>query len=401
MLANNFLTKISDFSYELPDEKIAKHPLEKRDASKLLVFRNDEIFDETFKNCINFLPENSLVIFNNTRVIHARIILQKSTGAKIEILCLEPNNPCNYEQSFAKIGECSWKCVVGNAKKWKDEPLHATLDENNIVFTAEKGERTEDGFIVTFRWNGNKTFSEILEQIGKIPIPPYLNRESEDDDNIRYQTIFAENNGSVAAPTAGLHFTPEVLSTFPRKNIEVEKVTLHVGAGTFKPVKTELYTDHIMHQELCIVKKTLVQNILKHIPLITAVGTTSVRTLESLYWIGVKLYNNTQTDISHLSQWEAYNLPQDISTKDALTAILTYMEMNNLREIQYYTQIMITPKYKFRLVTSMFTNFHQPQSTLLLLISAFIGENWKTIYKHALENKYRFLSYGDSSLLIP
>jgi len=401
MYSNDTLAKITDFSYELPDEKIAKHPLENRDASKLLVYSKGTIVDETFKHCVDYLPENSLIIFNNTRVIHARIILQKATGARIEILCLEPHNPSNYEQSFAQTNECSWKCVVGNAKKWKDEPLHIEIPNTNTIFTAEKGERTEDGFIITFRWTGEKTFSEILEQIGKIPIPPYLNRESEEDDNIRYQTIFAENNGSVAAPTAGLHFTPEVLATFPSKRIEVDKVTLHVGAGTFKPVKTELYTNHIMHQELCIVKKTLVQNILKHLPLITAVGTTSVRTLESLYWTGVKLHIDPKADIAHLSQWEAYSLPQDISTKDALTAILNYLEAHNSQEIQYYTQIMITPKYKFKLVTSMFTNFHQPQSTLLLLISAFIGDAWRDMYKHALENNYRFLSYGDSSLLMP
>ncbi len=400
MSLNDSLAKITDFSYDLPDEKIAKHPLKNRDASKLLVFKKGQIIDEAFKNCFEYLPEKSLVLFNNTRVIHARIILQKSTGARIEILCLEPHTPSNYEQSFAQTGECSWKCVVGNAKKWKDEPLQAKISEETI-FTAEKGERTEDGFIVTFRWNGSKTFSEILEQIGKIPIPPYLNRESEDDDNIRYQTIFAENNGSVAAPTAGLHFTPEVISSFAQKQIETDKVTLHVGAGTFKPVKTELYTDHIMHQELCIVKKSLIQNILNHLPLITAVGTTSVRTLESLYWIGVKLHTNPQADINHLSQWEAYNLQQNISAKDSLNAILDYMEQHNLQEIQYYTQIMITPKYQFKLVTSMFTNFHQPQSTLLLLISAFVGDAWKDMYKHALENNYRFLSYGDSSLLMP
>lgn len=400
MSSNDSLTKITQFTYDLPDEKIAKHPLENRDASKLLVFRNKTITDEKFTNCVQYIPENSLVIFNNTRVIHARIHLQKATGAHIEILCLEPFEPHNYEQSFAQIGECTWKCVVGNAKKWKNEPLQAIIHaESDIQFTATKGEATEDGFIVTFRWDSRHTFSEILELIGTIPIPPYLNRESEESDNDRYQTIYAEYNGSVAAPTAGLHFTPQVLETFPKKNIAIDKVTLHVGAGTFKPVKTEHFTDHVMHQEYCIVKKSLVENLLKHFPLITAVGTTSVRTLESLYWIGVKLYVNPQTDVTHLSQWEAYELPQDISVKDSLSTIITYMSTSKLQEITYYTQIMITPSYTFRLISSMFTNFHQPQSTLLLLIGAFVGEEWKKIYKHALENGYRFLSYGDSSLL--
>ena len=399
---NNNLSKISDFSYDLPDEKIAKHPLPNRDESKLLIWKQGEIIDETFSNCIKYLPKNSLVIFNDTRVIHARIILTKSTGARIEILCLEPFEPHNYEQSFAQIGKCSWKCVVGNAKKWKNEPLQAVIQGNNdIHFLARKENQTDDGFIVSFEWDSNHTFSEILEQIGKIPIPPYLNRESEASDNDRYQTVYAEHNGSVAAPTAGLHFTPNVLEKFKTQNLTIGKVTLHVGAGTFKPVKTESYTDHVMHQELCIVQKSLIDKIINHLPYITAVGTTSVRTLESLYWNGVKLATNPTADINHLSQWEAYELPQNISVKDALQAIVNYMEINHLNELQYYTQIMITPSYTFKIVRSMFTNFHQPQSTLLLLISAFVGDNWKTIYKHALEHDYRFLSYGDSSLLLP
>ena len=402
MSTNNSSTKITDFSYELPDEKIAKHPLENRDASKLLVYRKGIIIDESFSNCVNYLPEHSLVIFNDTRVIHARIILQKATGARIEILCLEPIEPHNYEQSFAQIGQCSWKCTVGNAKKWKTEPLQTTIDAEKIIhFSAEKGTPTEDGYIVTFRWDSEHSFSEILELIGRIPIPPYLNRESEDDDDVRYQTIFAEHNGSVAAPTAGLHFTKQVLDSFALKNISIDKVTLHVGAGTFKPVKAELFTEHIMHQELCIVKKSLVEAIIAHLPRVTAVGTTSVRTLESLYWNGVRLLQNPKATIEHLSQWEVYDLPQNYSAEKSLTAIIDYMETYNREEIQYYTQIMITPSYHFKLVRYMFTNFHQPQSTLLLLISAFVGENWRAMYEHALNNNYRFLSYGDSSLLMP
>lgn len=402
MVTNESSTNIANYSYVLPDEKIAKHPLENRDASKLLVYCNGKIIDETFKNCINYLPSKSLVIFNNTRVIHARIIMQKITGAHIEILCLEPFSPRNYEQSFAQVGECSWKCVIGNARKWKNELLQTTIHVGkDIHFSAEKGEATEDGFVVTFRWSSEHSFSEILEIIGKIPIPPYLNRESVESDNERYQTVYAEFFGSVAAPTAGLHFTTEVLESFSSKNLDIDKVTLHVGAGTFKPVKESDFQKHVMHQEMCIVKRSLIENIIAHLPLITAVGTTSVRTLESLYWNGVKLCVNPDADISHLTQWEAYELRQDISLIDALNAILVYMDEYYLQEIRYYTQIMITPSYKFRLVKSMFTNFHQPQSTLLLLVSAFIGENWRDIYKHALENNYRFLSYGDSSLLLP
>lgn len=402
MTLNDRLQKITDFSYDLPDEKIAKHPLEHRDASKLLVFQGDKIIDETFSNCVSYIPKNSLVVFNNTRVIHARIVIQKSTGARIEILCLEPYEPHNYEQSFAQIGICTWKCVVGNAKKWKNEPLQTTINTSQpIHFSASKGDATEDGFIITFRWDSPHTFSEILEMIGNVPIPPYLNRETEEIDNDRYQTVYAEYNGSVAAPTAGLHFTSEVLHNLNSHNIGIDTVTLHVGAGTFKPVKTELYTEHIMHQELCIVKKTFIENILKHSPYITAVGTTSVRTLESLYWNGVKLYTNPHMSIEHLGQWEAYDLPQDVSIPNALQAILNHMNLNNKETLEYYTQIMITPSYTFRLVRSMFTNFHQPKSTLLLLISAFVGNNWKRIYQHALEHDYRFLSYGDSSLLLP
>lgn len=401
MLPKNLSTKISDFSYNLPDDRIAKYPLQDRDASKLLVYKKGEIIDEKFTNCPNYLPEQSLVIFNDTRVIHARIIMQKATGARIEILCLEPNFPADYEQNFAQTNHCSWKCVVGNAKKWKDGVLTATIgNEEKIHFSAEKKEQTDDGFIIEFQWDNGQTFAEILETIGKIPIPPYLNRESEENDSVRYQTIFAERNGSVAAPTAGLHFTPHVIDSLTKHNIEIDKVTLHVGAGTFKPVKTEQYTDHVMHQELCIVKKSLVENILRHLPNITAVGTTSVRTLESLYWFGVKLCCK-KTDLSTLTQWEAYELAQNISAQESLEAIVAYMGNNHLNEIQYHTQIMITPAYKFRLVQSMFTNFHQPQSTLLLLISAFIGDAWHSIYDHALANGYRFLSYGDSSLLMP
>lgn len=402
MSANNICGNISEYSYELTDDRIAKYPLKNRDESKILIYKKGKIIDDTFKNCTQYIPENALVIFNNTKVIHARILMQKDTGAHIEILCLEPHAPSNYEQSFATTHSCTWKCVVGNAKKWKNEPLNAIIPAKRpISFQAIKGEATEDGFLVTFIWDGNITFSEILDIIGKIPIPPYLNRESEEDDNTRYQTIYAERSGSVAAPTAGLHFTEQVLDSFKKHNIEIGKITLHVGAGTFKPVKEENYAKHTMHQELCIVKRDIIVNILSHINSIVAVGTTSVRTLESLYWIGVKLTLDNNTNIEHLGQWDVYDLPQNIRAEQALSSIIRYMDNHRINEIRYYTQIMITPTYSFKLAHAMFTNFHQPQSTLLLLISSFVGDAWKSIYNHALSNGYRFLSYGDSSLLIP
>ena len=395
-------TNISEFTYTLPEDKIAKKPIAVRHSSKLLVYNKGSIIDESFSNCPNYVPTNTLLIFNNTKVIHARIIMQKSTGARIEIFCLEPYSPKNYEEIFLKKQTCSWKCIIGNAKKWKDGFLSSTfsIQGKQITFTASKIDQIDDTSIIEFSWNDSFTFSEILDEIGKIPIPPYLNRESEEIDNLQYQTIYAKHEGSVAAPTAGLHFTDSVLQKFENKQIQTSQVTLHVGAGTFKPVKTDTYTAHIMHHEYFIVTKDLIQKINEGNKVITAVGTTSVRTLESLYWLGVKLVQNSNSSIEELSQWEPYELPQDISLQESFSKLLEYIETKNLKDIKAYTQIMIVPGYTFRVVTSMFTNFHQPQSTLLLLISAFIGENWKTVYEHALHNDYRFLSYGDSSLLI-
>jgi len=395
--------KISQYNYHLPEEKIAQYPLPQRDTSKLLVYQSGEIIDSAFQNCVDFLPENSLLIFNNTRVIHARIVMHKATGAQIEIFCLEPIAPANYEENFAAQGECEWQCIVGNAKKWKDETLYIDCELHNqpVRFSATKISANESGFCIRFSWNANISFSEILETIGQIPIPPYLNRNCEDSDLQHYQTTYAKHEGSVAAPTAGLHFTPAIFEKLKKHSMHIAEVTLHVGAGTFKPVKTELYTEHAMHHEYCIVPRLLIATLAGHKGARIAVGTTSVRTLESLYWLGVKLCENPEgsANIDELEQWEAYRLPQHISLHNSMTALLEYCTHNNCNELRFFTQIMIVPGYTFRVVTGLFTNFHQPQSTLLLLISAFIGENWKALYEHALTHNYRFLSYGDSSLL--
>lgn len=394
--------QISQYNYNLPDEKIAHYPLSERDSSKLLVYQSGEIIDAEFRNCVDFLPENSLLVFNNTRVIHARIVMHKATGAHIEIFCLEPVTPANYEENFASHNECTWQCIVGNAKKWKDEILHIDCEIHNkkVKFSAKKLSINETGFCVHFSWTGGFSFSEILEAIGQIPIPPYLNRDSEESDLQQYQTTYAKHEGSVAAPTAGLHFTPAIFEKLEKHNVQRAEVTLHVGAGTFKPVKTELYTDHAMHHEYCTVPRSLIETLAQHNGARIAVGTTSVRTLESLYWLGVKLCENSNANIDELVQWEAYSLPQTISLFASMSALLQYCIANDLSELRFFTQIMIVPGYTFRVVTALFTNFHQPQSTLLLLISAFIGERWKKLYAHALAHEYRFLSYGDSSLLM-
>jgi S-adenosylmethionine:tRNA ribosyltransferase-isomerase len=393
-------TSIAEYSYNLPDKKIAKYPLEQRDSSKLLVYKNSTIIDSSFSKCIDFLPSGALLIFNNTKVIHARILLQKETGAHIEIFCLEPHTPSNYEQNLSATATCTWHCLVGNAKKWKQEPLQTTITIANtlITFTATKKEVSHNSYCIEFSWTGGFSFGDVLEAIGKIPIPPYLHRDTEDIDVLRYQTMYAQHKGSVAAPTAGLHFTPEVISACKQKNISSAFVTLHVGAGTFKPVSVQTIDKHEMHREYAIVTKNCIEQLLKHLPSIVAVGTTSVRTLESLYWIGVKLHGNLPHPFE-IAQWEPYSLPQNVCVEQSLQAIIAYCTTNNVTHIEAYTQIMIIPGYSWKIVSAMFTNFHQPQSTLLLLVAAFTGNQWKKIYNHALVNNYRFLSYGDSSLL--
>ena len=396
--------RISDFSYLLADEKIAKYPLTERDASKLLLYRNGEIYDTIFRSLTKHIPSGSLLLFNNTRVIHARLLFQKETGAHIEIFCLSPNQPTDYVLNFAQRERCSWNCMIGNAKRWKNEPLamEIRINETSITLTASKIEKQDDETVVEFSWNNpDYTFSELLEIVGKLPIPPYLNRESEEKDDETYQTVYSSIDGSVAAPTAGLHFTENVMKSLSDNGIQTANVTLHVGAGTFKPVKSETIADHDMHSEFISVPKSTIETLLNHNGQLIVVGTTSMRTVESLYYIGRKLYSNPDLSARELivQQWEPYEDEKNISPKQALQNILDYLEKTNQEHLISSTQVIIAPGYEFHFCDAIITNFHQPESTLLLLISAFVGDDWRRIYDYALENDFRFLSYGDSSLL--
>ncbi len=393
---------ISDYNYQLPDDKIAKYPLPERDLSKLLLFSDNKISEDIFKNIYNHLNSNDLVVFNNTKVIQARLLFHKNTGAEIEIFCLEPLNPSDYYQAFQQHRSCSWKCLVGNLKKWKTGTVSLTTNINGTKFIIE-AERISDQSEwqeIKFNWNENFSFGEILENIGLTPIPPYLNRSSENIDKLRYQTIYSQFNGSVAAPTAGLHFTKVVLNQLSDKKIQTGNITLHVGAGTFKPVKDENAFLHPMHTEHFKVNKQLLEHLIDFEYHIVAVGTTSLRTLESLYWMGVKILENLESPFQ-LKQWEANEISAKYNFNNAIKALINYCKTNHLEEFKASTQIMITPGYEFKSVQKLITNFHQPKSTLLLLIAAFVGtENWQNIYNYALENEFRFLSYGDSSLLV-
>jgi S-adenosylmethionine:tRNA ribosyltransferase-isomerase len=396
---------IEGFNYELPDDCIAKYPLELRDQSKLLVWKNGEIADEAFTNLPNVLSSDNLLIFNNTKVIRARLLFRKPTGAAIEIFLLEPHSPTDYAQNFQQNNECSWYCVVGNQKKWKSGELHlpVPLSGTFIKLTAEVWGDSSFSKIIRFSWDDPMfTFSEIIEAAGQIPIPPYLHRESEESDITRYQTIYSKIKGSVAAPTAGLHFTEPVLKALREKGIKTAETTLHVGAGTFQPVKSSMVAEHEMHTEHIVIERSLVELLLTHEGRVIAVGTTSVRTLESLYWLGLKIKSDNEISACDLSvlQWEPYSADVEISMHGSLRAIIEYMDRRNLEQINASTQIIIVPGYRFRVIDGMITNFHQPQSTLLLLISAFIGDDWKGVYQHALKNNYRFLSYGDSNLYL-
>jgi len=395
---------IQDYNYNLPDEKIAKYPLKDRENSKLLIYDNGNISEKKFKNITDLISENELLIFNNTKVIQARLNFKKETGAKIEVFCLEPIEPSDYNLIFQSTKSCKWKCIVGNLKKWKKGNISFDYIDKNIVTKvyATKLSSENDSHTIEFSWNNeNISFADILEKNGEIPIPPYLNRKSEESDLTRYQTIYSKHKGSVAAPTAGLHFSEETLKKLNKKGVKIDNITLHVGAGTFKPVKTSSIINHEMHTEHFSVTKNLLENILNNIGKIIAVGTTTVRTLESIYFLGLKLQNNSKTINFHISQWEVYNFEKKISVKDAIKNIINFMNINDIEIINASTQIIIVPGYKFMIVNKLITNFHQPKSTLLLLISAFVNEDWKSIYKFALENNFRFLSYGDSSLLIP
>lgn len=399
---------ISDYTYNLPDERIAKYPLEKRDASKLLMWKNGNISDNVFSQLSELLPDNAIMIFNETKVVPARLHFHRESGAHIEIFCLEPDFPSDYVSNFASKCSCRWKCIVGNVKRWKDGEKLLLINPNDsdvvksLNLTACLIERKGETSIVELKWSGSYDFSEVLDICGTIPIPPYLNRDTQEIDMERYQTTYAQQRGSVAAPTAGLHFTPEVIERIERKGIAVRKVCLHVGAGTFLPVKSEDIGGHSMHREPFVVTKNVIDSILEYKscakPLV-AVGTTSVRTLESLYWAGVRCFRGKE--LCDIEQWEPYDEINDClpSVLDALGALSGYMEKHSMNELCLGTRIIIVPGYKLRIVDILVTNFHQPQSTLILLIGAFVGDDWKRIYRHALDNGYRFLSYGDSSLL--
>lgn len=397
--------QIARFNYELPDEKIAKYPLAQRDASRLLHYSQSQLSTFVFGELPALLPENSLLLFNNTKVIHARLLFRRASGAQIEIFCLSPQEPADYLLSFQQRTTCSWSCMIGNARRWKEEPLLMEIpveDGGPVTLKAEKEELMGEERIVRFSWNNTAfTFSELLEIAGKLPIPPYLNRPSELKDVETYQTVYASIEGSVAAPTAGLHFTPRVMTQLHEKGIDTAEVTLHVGAGTFRPVKSETIAGHQMHSEFISVHRETVSKMLKNEGPLVVVGTTSLRTVESLYYIGRKLHTHPDVSLQELSvkQWEPYDDTHEIDPARALENILRYLEHHQLERLMTATQIIIVPGYHFHYADAIITNFHQPQSTLLLLIAAFVGDDWEKIYDYALQHQYRFLSYGDSSLL--
>ena len=414
---------ISDYNYPLPDERIAKFPLAQRDQSKLLVYRHGQVSDDRFCHLPQYLPEGALMVFNNTKVIQARLHFRKETGALIEIFLLEPAQPADYELMFQSRERCSWYCLVGNLKKWKEGTLSRTITIGGETLTvrATRGQLHGTSYEILLEWDRHTvSFSEIIETMGELPIPPYLNRETQESDKTTYQTVYSKIKGSVAAPTAGLHFTPQVLADLDAHHIDREELTLHVGAGTFKPVKSEEIAGHEMHTEYIAVRRQTLEKLLAHGCEAIAVGTTSVRTLESLYYMGLKVLANpdvTEAQL-HVDQWEPYEREEGkvksekfaaadereevkVKSEDSIRALLAWMDRNDLQTLHSSTQIIIAPGYDYKIVRMLVTNFHQPQSTLLLLVSAFVKGDWRKIYDYALANDFRFLSYGDSSLLIP
>ena len=395
---------IDDYRYDLPEDRIAKFPLAERSASKLLVWRGGEIGESRFAKIAEALPAGQLLVFNNTKVIRARIIMHKPSGARIEVFCLEPHAPADYERAFAVRGACEWSCIVGNVKKWKEGYVEIDFEHEGRAEYLRAWQVGDEGRerTVRFEWSAPLTFGQLLECLGRIPIPPYLNRESEEIDNTRYQTVYSKFEGSVAAPTAGLHFTPELIGEMEARGFGFEEVTLHVGAGTFLPVKEEDAARHPMHTEHFEVRRATVARLLEKWGHITAVGTTSVRTLESLAALAWRIHETgTPTADRTIGQWELYDIPHEYTGRDALAELLDYMTSQGLDSLKASTQIMITPLgYEFRIVGSIITNFHQPSSTLLLLVAAYVGDDWRRIYDYALAHDFRFLSYGDSSLLM-
>ena len=413
---------IADYNYPIPDERIAKYPLAERDHSKLLVYRDGKVSEDLFYHVGDYIAPHSLLIYNNTRVIQARLEFHKPTGARIEVFCLEPVWPRDYQVNLGRAGDVVWKCMVGNAKKWHEGTVERVLvskEGKAIVLQAAKIEETGNTYKIRFTWDDQSvSFAEILDLAGELPIPPYLNRKTEESDKTTYQTVYSRIKGSVAAPTAGLHFTEKVLEDLREHGIQMDEVTLHVGAGTFLPVKTADANEHTMHEEIISVPKETIEQIIDNLGHIVAVGTTSMRTLESLYYIGVHLDSFSFSDFPyedckfedypwadsdfpelHVGQFEPYEKHYTMSVKDALQAIVKWLGVTNQDTLHAHTQIMIKPGYEFKVVDQLITNFHQPQSTLLLLVSAFVGGDWKTIYDYALSHDFRFLSYGDSSIL--
>ena len=398
--------RTSSFDYSLPDERIARYPVSPRDRSRLLVYNQGWITQDRFTGIREWLSDNNRLIFNNTRVIQARMRFKKPTGAGIEIFCLEPFDPPDYVQAFEQTSSCQWTCLVGNARKWRSEPLEQTLmiGSEKVRLVAEKRSSTGSNYIVRFQWdNPSIAFAEILDHFGKTPIPPYLKREPEYSDVNNYQTVYAEMNGSVAAPTAGLHFTERLLGQLENQGVSFSQLTLHVGAGTFIPVKSENAVHHTMHAETVSVSKDLLRTLIREDRKLITVGTTSTRSLETLYWLGVKSLVNPAFTVRNLffDQWEAYNLPPDVPVKEAISSLLDRIDEAGMSQLDYTTQIMIVPGYPFKLTGGLITNFHQPRSTLLMLIAALVGPDWKKIYQYALDHNFRFLSYGDSSILLP
>ncbi|MBL0269236.1 MAG: S-adenosylmethionine:tRNA ribosyltransferase-isomerase [Chitinophagaceae bacterium] len=398
---------IADFTYDLPEDRIAKYPLAERDASKLLIYQDGDITEDQYRQLPSHLPANSLLVFNNTKVVEARLLFQKASGGVIEIFCLEPHEQyADITTAMQQKGKVWWHCLVGGASKWKSGQLLEKNISDNIRLEAKCMDKKTGSFLIEISWSDQSmSFAELLHLAGAIPLPPYIKRAADETDKNRYQTIYAKQDGSVAAPTAGLHFTPAVLKELEQKNIPTAFVTLHVGAGTFKPVKSEQMADHEMHAEWIDVDRHFIANLKDQLDKnIIAVGTTSLRTLESLYWLGLKCmhpgYNETAPETVSISQWDPYDLQSEqLPASIALGQLLAWMEKNKLEKLITKTQILIAPGYTFRIVKGLITNFHQPQSTLLLLVAALVGNNWKKIYRHALQNNYRFLSYGDGSLL--
>ncbi len=395
---------IADFDYPLPDDRIAKFPLERRDQSKLLVYRGGSIAESRFDHVPDLLPPDTLLIFNNTKVIHARLFFRKPTGSTIEVFCLEPFQ-MPVALSFEQRGHCTWNCFIGNNKKWKEGSLSRQLDIHgqSVTLTATRRKAVGNAWIVDFDWDGGLSFAELIDQAGVIPLPPYLHREAVSSDNERYQTVYALHQGSVAAPTAGLHFSPEVFEALRQKGIATDFITLHVGAGTFKPVSTPTIGEHEMHVEKIEISRSNIECILNHLGhTVIPVGTTTVRTIESVYWFGVKLSRNSKLDAMHVMQWDPYELESlSVSTEHAYRNVLQWMEEQGIEQLEGDTQLMIAPGYRYHVISGLITNFHQPKSTLLLLVSALVGDAWKECYRYALDHQFRFLSYGDSCLFLP